>query len=55
MANVRSVIFFGDAFSSFYSRQAQKVKDRINWVIGVIESLKVVPEKYLKHITGTLF
>jgi len=31
----------------------QKVRERINWAIGIIEDLQIVPEKYLKHLTGT--
>jgi len=50
---VREIIVYGDDFWEFYSKQTQKVKLKINWTIGVIKDLKMVPEQYLKHIEGT--
>lgn len=38
---------------SFYNKQTQKVKDKINWIFGIIKDLEKIPEKYLKHIEGT--
>lgn len=49
----RQIIFYGDDFWNFYHKQPQKVKDRINWTLGVIRDLEMVPEKYFKNITGT--
>jgi len=50
---VRRVLIYGDDFWEFYNKQLPKVKDRINWTIKLITELRVVPEKYFKHITGT--
>lgn len=50
---VREVIIYGDDFWEFYNKQTQKVKLKINWTIGVVKDLKMVPEQYLKHIEGT--
>jgi phage-related protein len=50
---LRQIIFFGEYFLSFYNKQTQKVKDKINWTFGLIKDLEKVPEKYLKHIEGT--
>jgi phage-related protein len=49
----RQIIFFGEYFLSFYNKQTQKVKDKINWIFGIIKDLEKIPEKYLKHIEGT--
>ncbi len=49
----RQIIFFGDSFWDFYHRQDQKVKKRINWTLGVVRDLEMIPEKYFKHIVGT--
>lgn len=49
----RKIIFFGNDFWDFYNKQTQKVKDRINWTFGLVRDLKVIPEKYFKHIIGT--
>lgn len=50
---VRQVFVYGDHFWDFYNKQTRKVKTRINWTIGLIEVIPIVPEKYLKHVTGT--
>jgi hypothetical protein len=50
---VRQVFVYGDYFWEFYNRQTLKVKTRINWTIGILEEIPIVPEKYLKHIIGT--
>jgi phage-related protein len=49
----RQIIFYGDDFWDFYHKQDQKVKKRINWTLGVIRDLEMIPEKYFKHIVGT--
>lgn len=49
----RQIIFYGDDFWDFYHKQNQKVKKKINWTLGVIRDLEMIPEKYFKHIIGT--
>ncbi len=49
----RQIIFYGDEFWEFYYKQNQQVKKRINWTLGVIRDIEMVPEKYFKHIIGT--
>lgn len=53
MNKVRQVIIYGNYYWEFYYEQTQKVRERIDWTIGIIEDLDIIPEKYLKHITGT--
>jgi len=50
---VRTVILYKDYFTSFFEKQKKKVKDKIIWTFRLIETLKQVPEDYLKHIEGT--
>jgi phage-related protein len=50
---IRTVIIYGDFFWTFYNKQTAKVKLRIDWTIGLVEDLPVIPEKYFKHLTGT--
>jgi len=50
---IREVIFYGDYFWDFYKMQSPKVKKKINWTIGLLQFLEIIPEKYLKHIEGT--
>ncbi len=50
---IREIIFYGDDFWVFYDKQSNKVKEKINWTIGLVKCLEVIPEKYFKHIEGT--
>ena len=50
---IREVIYYGEYFWAFYRKQSIKVKKKINWTIGLLQVLEVIPEKYLKHIEGT--
>jgi phage-related protein len=50
---IREVIFYGDYFWDFYKKQSPKVKKKINWTIGLLQFLEIIPEKYLKHVEGT--
>ena len=34
--------------------QNQKIQDRILWTFRLIREIPVVPEKYLKHLTGAV-
>ena len=49
----RKIIFFRDYFEEFFSRQKQKIKDKIIWTLALIEEIERVPETYLKHIENT--
>ena len=49
----RSIIFFENQFIEFYQMQDQKVKDKIQYVFELIRQVDQVPEKFLKHLTGT--
>lgn len=40
-------------FTDFYEKQKKKVKEKIIWTLRLVETLKQVPEDYLKHIEGT--
>jgi phage-related protein len=49
----RTIFLYKDYFSAFFKNQKQKVKDKIVWTFRLIETLKQVPEEYLKHLEGT--
>lgn len=49
----RSIIFFENHFIEFYQIQDQKVKDKIQYVFELIRQVDQVPEKFLKHLSGT--
>lgn len=46
----RNVIVYGTEFWDFYNAQKKKVQDKIDWVIGLVKVLQIIPEKYFKHI-----
>jgi len=49
----RNIEVYGNYFWDFYNAQIPKVQDRIDWVIGLVRSLRIVPKKYFDHMTGT--
>jgi len=50
---IRKIIFHEHHFISFYQNQDQKVKTKILYVLELIKQVDRVPEKFLKHLTGT--
>lgn len=49
----RKVIIYGDEFNKFYHRQTDKIKERINRTVRLIQDLDNVPVKFLKKLSGT--
>lgn len=49
----REIIFFETHFIEFYQEQDQKVKEKIQYVLELIKQVERVPEKFLKHLSGT--
>ncbi len=49
----RTIIFYENHFIEFYQKQDKKVKGKIQYVFELIKQVERVPEKFLKHITGT--
>ena len=51
---IRTVFLYKSYFTDFYIKQKQKVKDKIIWTLKLIETIKQVPEDYLKYLEGTV-
>lgn len=49
----RTVQIYKNHFWDFYNSQSVKVQDKIDWTIGLVRSLRIVPKIYFDHITGT--
>lgn len=49
----RKIIFYENHFIEFYQKQSEKVKGKIQYVFELIKQVERVPEKFLKHLTGT--
>ena len=44
------VIVYGSDFWDFYNNQKKNVQEKIDWIIGLVQTLKIIPEKFFKHI-----
>ena len=49
----RKIGFYGNHFKVFYSKQSLIVRKKIDWTLLLIKRTRIVPEKYLKHLTNT--
>jgi phage-related protein len=49
----REIKFHESHFMEFYQKQDEKVKEKIKYVLELIKQVEKVPEKFLKHLTGT--
>ena len=49
----RQIIFYENHFIEFFKIQDDKVKMKIKNVLELIRQVNKVPEKFLKHLTGT--
>jgi len=50
---IRAIIVYGYNFRAFYKEQSEKVKEKLNLTIGLVRDLRIIPERYFKHIAGT--
>ena len=49
----REIIFYDNHFIEFFQKHDGKVKEKIKYVLELIKQVEKVPEKFLKHLTGT--
>ena len=49
----RNVGIYKDHFTKFYNKQSLVVRKKIDWTILLIQTIKIVPDKYLKHLTNS--
>ena len=49
----RKILFFGEYFLDFYSKQDLKTKEKIDFVLDLIRNVERVPIKFLKYLEGT--
>jgi phage-related protein len=50
---LRDTFVYKNYFWDFYNSQSLKVQDKVDFVIGLVRTLRIVPEKFLKHLEGT--
>ncbi len=49
----RTVVIYKSYFPDFFEKQTPKARDKILWVLKLIEEVETIPEIYLKHLSGT--
>jgi len=49
----REIYYYKDYYLDFFNELNEDVKLKFNWTLQLIASVNRVPEKYLKHLTGT--
>ncbi|REG92062.1 phage derived Gp49-like protein DUF891 [Algoriphagus antarcticus] len=50
---LRNIYVFENEFWDFYNKQSKKVQAKIDWVIDLVRTLPIIPEKFFKHLEGT--
>lgn len=49
----RKIVFYKNHFIDFYQELDRKVQIKIQYVLELVKQVDRVPEKFLKHLTGT--
>ena len=49
----REISIYKSYFFDFYEKQNLIVQKKIDWTIGLIKVFKIVPSKFLKHLTNS--
>jgi phage-related protein len=50
---VREIIFFQNYFIDFYLDLDITVQEKIEYVLKIVRTVDIVPERFLRHIEGT--
>ena len=50
---MRITYVYGNEFWDFYYSQKTDIQNKIDWTIGLVRSLRMIPEKFFKHLEGT--
>ena len=50
---LRDTYVYQNDFWDFYNGQRKEVQDKIDYVIGLVRTLQMVPERFFKHLEGT--
>lgn len=53
MEKVRKIILFRSYYKEFYVSQTQRVRDKINFVLRLVETQRVIPKKFFRSIEGS--
>lgn len=46
-------LYFSDEFWEFYHRQQDRVRQKFDYVLGIVRNEKVIATKFVKRLSGT--
>ena len=49
----RKIEVYKNHFWDFYNKQNVEIQDKIDWTVTLVQTHKIVPKKYFKHLTKT--
>ena len=49
---LRDTFVYKNYFWDFYNSQSIKVQGKVDFVIALVRTLRIVPEKFLRHFVG---
>ncbi len=49
----RKIEVYKNHFWDFYNQQDTKVQAKIDWTVTMVQTTKILPDKFLKHLTNT--
>ena len=49
----RNIQVYKNHFWDFYGAQPKTVQEKVDWTIGLVRSLRIVPKTYFDHLTGS--
>jgi hypothetical protein len=55
MDRIRTIKLFKNYYKDFYVAQTQTVRDKINFVLKVVETQRIIPKKFFRIIEGSDF
>ncbi|MCX6258573.1 MAG: type II toxin-antitoxin system RelE/ParE family toxin [Bacteroidia bacterium] len=50
---IRNIFYYKNYYLDFFDTLRPEVKKKFNWTLQLIATVKHIPEKYFKHLTGT--
>lgn len=53
MEKIRTIKLFKNYFKEFYVAQTQTVRDKINTVLKLVETQRIIPKKFFRFIEGS--
>jgi phage-related protein len=51
---IRNIFYYKNYYLDFFEKLKPEVKKKFNWTLLLISTIERVPEKYFKHMTGTI-